>query len=104
MHFTTRMRAQLRRNSHMRRGLFRLRIRDDGSGIDPHVLDQGNGRDIGVTHGIRSAPNGSARIEFWSQPGAGTEIELSIPGAIAFGQSPMQAGLRRFRKKTGTIS
>jgi len=81
--------------------LFRLRIRDDGSGIDPSVLDQGNRPGHWGLAGMRErAKRIGAKIEFWSQPGAGTEIELSIPGAIAFGTSPIHAGFGRFRKKT----
>ena len=82
-------------------GLFRLRIRDDGSGIDPHVLDQGNRPGHWGLAGMRErAKRIGAQLEVWSQPGAGTEIELSIPGAIAFGTSAMHAGFGRFRKKT----
>jgi len=81
--------------------LFRLRIRDDGSGIDPSVLDQGNRPGHWGLAGMRErAKRIGAQLEVWSQPGAGTEIELSIPGAIAFGTSAMHAGFGRFRKKT----
>jgi len=81
--------------------LFRLRIRDDGNGIDPSVLDEGNRPGHWGLAGMRErAKRIGAKIEFWSQPGAGTEIELSIPGTIAFGTSPVQARFARFRKKT----
>ena len=39
----------------------------------------------------------------WSGVGAGTEIELSIPGSIAYGTSPGRAVLRLFRKRKDQI-
>jgi signal transduction histidine kinase len=84
------------------KGLFRLRIRDDGSGIDPHVLDQGNRSGHWGLAGMRErAQRIGASLEVWSQPGAGTEIELRLPGAIAYESSPAQPSFGRFRKKTG---
>jgi len=64
---------------------FRLRIRDDGRGIDPGVLEKG-GRDNhwGLT-GMREHANRiSAKFALWSRPGAGTEVELTVPAATAY--------------------
>lgn len=63
----------------------RLRIRDDGRGIDPTVLE-GSGRPghWGLP-GIRErAERIGSRLEFWSEAEAGTEVQLSVPAAIAY--------------------
>jgi signal transduction histidine kinase len=66
----------------------RLHIRDDGTGIDPVIL----GRDHAVGHwGLRGmrerAKLVGGSLEVWSQVDAGTEIELNIPAASAYGKS-----------------
>ena len=49
--------------------------------------------DTGVCQGCTSAPNASAReLNVWSRPGAGTEVELTIPGSIAYRGSLDRAG------------
>jgi signal transduction histidine kinase/ligand-binding sensor domain-containing protein len=63
----------------------RLRVRDDGKGIDPRDLE-GSGRPghWGL-QGIRErAQRTRSRLNFWSEAGAGTEVELRIPAAIAY--------------------
>jgi signal transduction histidine kinase/ligand-binding sensor domain-containing protein len=61
----------------------RMRIRDDGKGIAPKDLEE-NGRPghWGLA-GIRErAQRIGAQLEFWSETGAGTEVELRVPAAI----------------------
>ncbi|MEJ0042222.1 MAG: triple tyrosine motif-containing protein [Rhizomicrobium sp.] len=62
-----------------------VHVRDDGKGIDPDTLSRG-GREghYGLT-GMRERAQG-IRAEFVlsSGPGAGTEIELTIPAAAAY--------------------
>ncbi len=80
--------------------LLRLRIRDDGDGIDPAVLDKGGLAGHWGLPGMRErAKHIGAQLNVWSGPGAGTEVELTIPGSIAYGRSPTRAGFRLFRKK-----
>ena len=65
--------------------LLRLRIRDDGKGVDPEVLKKG-GRDghWGLA-GIRErAERFGARVDFWSEAGAGTEVQLTVPASVAY--------------------
>jgi signal transduction histidine kinase len=64
---------------------FRLRVRDDGTGIDPKVLaNQG-----GVGHyGLRGMTERAAliggEVAVWSHVGAGTEVELRLPGSAVY--------------------
>jgi signal transduction histidine kinase/ligand-binding sensor domain-containing protein len=68
----------------------RLRVRDDGKGIDPKVID-GNGRagHFGL-HGIRErAELMGGKVAVWSKMDSGTEIELSIPASKAYAKPPV---------------
>ena len=67
---------------------FLLRIRDDGNGIDPKVLDQGSRAGHWGLPGMRErAKRFGGHLEVWSEHGAGTEVELSIPASVAYGTS-----------------
>jgi ligand-binding sensor domain-containing protein/signal transduction histidine kinase len=63
----------------------RLRFRDDGTGIDPQIIEAGGKAGHWGMRGMRerSARIG-ARLETWSRPEAGTELELEIPGSVAY--------------------
>lgn len=66
----------------------RILIRDDGRGIDPEVLGAGREGHWGLS-GMRERAEGmGARLKVWSRERAGTEIELSVPGEIVFGDPP----------------
>ena len=78
---------------------FQLRIRDDGKGIDPGVVTQGRTGHYGVPGMRERARRIGGRLCLWTATGAGTEIELRIPGSIAYGTSPGRSVLRLFRKK-----
>jgi signal transduction histidine kinase/ligand-binding sensor domain-containing protein len=66
-------------------GELRLRVRDDGKGIDTEVLHkEGREGHFGL-HGMRErAKLAGGKLTIWSGPDAGTEIELSIPAAHAY--------------------
>jgi len=40
-----------------------------------------------------------AELNLWSEVGAGTEVELRLPGAVAYGTTSGRAGFRLFRKQ-----
>jgi signal transduction histidine kinase len=86
----------------------RLRIRDDGKGIDPKVLKEGSRAGHWGLPGIRErAKQIGARLDFWSEAGAGTEAELTVPASVAYakasnGSGGDSGGFRLFRRKTGT--
>ena len=67
---------------------FRLRIRDDGEGIPTKILEEGRPGHYGLSGMRERARQAGGKLDFWSSTGAGTEIELSIPGAIAYRTSP----------------
>ena len=63
----------------------RVRVRDDGIGMDADVLDEGRVGHWGLP-GMRERAKGiGGELEVWSELGAGTEVELSIPGSVAYG-------------------
>ncbi len=64
---------------------FRLRVRDDGKGIQPEVL-RGDGRErhYGL-HGMRErAKLAGGELTIWSEVDSGTEIELIIAASRAY--------------------
>lgn len=74
--------------------LLRLRIRDDGKGMDPEVLKEGGRAGRWGLPGIRErAERIGARLDFWSEAGAGTEVELTVPAFVAYGTSPARRRL-----------
>ena len=79
--------------------MFRLLIRDDGKGIDPEILEQGGRPGHWGLRGVRErAQQIGAQVDFWSEAGAGTEIQLAVPANIAYEKSQDGAGFRLFRK------
>jgi len=68
--------------------LLRLRIRDDGKGIDQKLLHAGRDGHWGLPGMRERAQQIGAKLDIWSELGAGTEVELRIPSSIAYGTSP----------------
>ena len=68
---------------------FRLRVRDDGKGMDPQVLAEGKrAGHFGLPGMQERAELTGGKLAVWSEPDSGTEIELTIPAAIAYAKSP----------------
>lgn len=68
----------------------RLSLRDDGLGIEPSVLIDGARSGHWGLIGMRErAAKLGAHLDFWSKPGAGTEIELSLASEIAYASTPV---------------
>jgi signal transduction histidine kinase len=81
--------------------LFRLRIRDDGKGIDPGVRNRAERVGHWGLAGMRErAERLGGALEVWSEPGAGTEVELRIPATIVYESSRARNNVWLFWKKT----
>jgi len=64
---------------------FRLRVRDDGKGIDEEVLSQESREGHYGLPGMRErATIMGAKLTVWSEVDAGTEVELRIPASTAY--------------------
>ncbi len=82
----------------------RVRLRDDGIGIDADVLRQEGREGHFGFRGMRErAKSIGGKLEIWSEQGAGTEVELIVPASLA---DSGKAGRRSwlFRSKVGTNS
>ena len=62
----------------------RILVRDDGCGIDPHVLETGREGHWGLSGMRERADRIGAQLHVLSNISAGTEIQLSVPGHVAF--------------------
>jgi signal transduction histidine kinase len=80
---------------------FRLRIRDDGEGIPTALLLDGRPGHYGLPGMRERAHQIGTTLGIWSRSGAGTEIELSLAGSIAYGAPAGRPLFRLFRKKAG---
>jgi signal transduction histidine kinase len=79
--------------------MFHLLIRDDGKGIDPKVLEQGGRPGHWGLLGVRErAQQIGGQLDVWSEAGAGTEIQLTVPANIAYEKSQNGSRFRLFRK------
>jgi signal transduction histidine kinase len=67
--------------------LLRLRIRDDGKGIDEKLLEAGRDGHWGLRGMRERAEQIGAQLDIWSEAGAGTEVDLRVPGSIAYGKT-----------------
>jgi signal transduction histidine kinase len=83
-----------------------VRIRDDGTGIDPQHLNAGRARHWGLTNMRERARQIGSELSLWSEVGAGTEVELRVPESVAYIPSRRLASLRRlfadFARKDST--
>jgi signal transduction histidine kinase/ligand-binding sensor domain-containing protein len=81
------------------RNQLRVRIRDDGKGIDPKVLEESRRPGHWGLPGVRErAATIGSQLSFWSQPEAGTEVELTIPAAIAYAATGDERRFKLFRR------
>jgi signal transduction histidine kinase len=75
----------------------RLRVRDDGKGIDPKILEAGGQSGHFGIPGMRErAQRIGARLDFWSEVGAGTEAELTVPASMAYQKRRNEGRFRLF--------
>jgi len=78
----------------------RLRIRDDGKGIDQKIMAEGaRAGHWGLPGARERATRIGARLDFWSEAGAGTEVELTVPASMAYAKPQAQRRFGFYRKK-----
>jgi signal transduction histidine kinase/ligand-binding sensor domain-containing protein len=67
----------------------RVRIRDDGAGVAPEILEMG-GRPghWGLAGMHERAARIGATLQVWSRTEAGTEVELKVPASIVYRRRP----------------
>jgi len=88
--------AEIRYDHHQ----LRVRVRDDGKGIEPKVLDESRRQGHWGLPGIRErALQIGMQLRFWSNASAGTEVELTIPAAVAYQGSRKEYRFRFFRRE-----
>jgi signal transduction histidine kinase len=59
-------------------------VRDDGAGIDEHVLRVGRKDHWGLLGMQERADGIGARLRVWSRRDGGTEVELTVPNDVVF--------------------
>ena len=80
---------------------FCLTVRDDGKGVVVETIQREPSGHFGL-HGMRErAELLGGKLEVWSKLGSGTQIELSIPGAIAYELSSQRAWWSRLLSRNG---
>jgi signal transduction histidine kinase len=77
----------------------RVRVRDDGRGIQPAVLEGDRPGHFGLPGMRERAEIIGGRLTVWSEGGLGTEIELTIPAGAAYVKSRPRSAL--FAGRTG---
>jgi signal transduction histidine kinase len=84
------------------RALLRVRVRDNGVGIDPQILDGGKPGHYGLTGMRERAQTVGGRLVIWSRSGAGTEIDLEIPAHVAYQNGSRNPGPRWAKRRLST--
>jgi ligand-binding sensor domain-containing protein/signal transduction histidine kinase len=66
----------------------RVLVRDNGLGFDSEMLQHGRDGHWGLSGMRERAKRINAKLRVMSRPSAGTEVELSVPGQVAFMPKP----------------
>jgi signal transduction histidine kinase len=78
-----------------------VRVRDNGCGINQEILSSGREGHWGVSGMRERARNVGAHLSIWSNPGAGTEIDLKVPAKVAYPRNQKESAWRRIRRSLG---
>ena len=73
-------------------------VRDNGCGIDPEVLRTGRDGHWGLPGMRERAEKVGAKLRAWSRTAAGTEVELTVPGHVAFQSHASARPRQRFTR------
>jgi nitrate/nitrite-specific signal transduction histidine kinase len=78
-----------------------MRLYDDGIGIDPKVLKEGARAGHWGLPGVRErAKLAGAQLDFWSEVGTGTVVQITVPASAAYASSSEAHVFGLFRKKS----
>ncbi len=75
-----------------------LTVRDNGCGIDSKLLQTGREGHWGLSNMRERAEKIGAKLSVLSRPGAGTEVQLSVPDKVAFGTTMFEHWRRRLTR------
>jgi signal transduction histidine kinase len=75
----------------------RVFVRDDGRGIEPQILRHGRDGHWGLSGMRETADRIGAKLRVQSRAGQGTEVELTVPGNVAFA-APSRPAARGWRR------
>jgi signal transduction histidine kinase/ligand-binding sensor domain-containing protein len=81
-----------------------VRVRDDGRGIDPDILEEHREGHFGLPGMRERADVVGGQLNVWSQTGLGAEIELTIPAAAAYATPRPRGRFWWFVRRSGTPS
>jgi len=82
----------------------RVRVRDDGKGIDPkHLSDEGHSGHFGLRGMRERSKLIGGTLTVWSELDSGTEVELDIPGKCAYAAAAGQRRTRFLQKITAKL-
>jgi signal transduction histidine kinase len=79
-----------------------LRVRDNGKGIDPKILNEERPGHWGLPGMRERSKLVGGHLHVWSDLESGTEVELTIPASVAYAKTSARRRSRLFAKKTGT--
>jgi signal transduction histidine kinase len=76
----------------------RVRVRDDGRGLSDKVLrSKGSEGHWGLSGMHERAENIGSRLNIWNRVGSGCEVELKVPGNLAYKRTPLAPRWHRLR-------
>jgi signal transduction histidine kinase len=81
----------------------RVRVRDDGIGIEPAVLQHDGPAGHWGLKGMRErARRIGGKLDVWTDHDAGTEVELTVPASTAYGSACRRSSWRRKKKEAAS--
>jgi nitrate/nitrite-specific signal transduction histidine kinase len=72
-------------------------VRDNGSGIDQDIVRNRRKAHSGLSGMQERSQNISAQLSIWSNPDAGTEIDLKVPAKIAYSRRSKRSPWNRLK-------
>jgi signal transduction histidine kinase len=81
--------------------LLQFRVRDNGKGIAPEIAEQGRTGHYGLPGMRERARQIGSKLVILSGPESGTDVELSVPGSLAYANRQGRSRFRLFRWNGG---